>query len=223
MDQNFLFFDIECADGYNICSFGYVITDLDFKIINKEDIKINPKKKVLTNGRTPTDNFVLGYTDVELSIEPTFLNQYNKIKELLENPHHLIVGHSVSSDCSFLHTACKKNKVPTIKFKALDIQKVFTIWKKSTQQYSLKHIGEELDINFKEEKHTGLSGAILTAECFKALYKQTEFNSISIFKNNRYTVNSSENKKSSKQKIYKATFSIADIMPNLADILNKGA
>ena len=55
--NKYLFFDIECADGYNICAFGYVITDYNFNVLLKEDIKINPKKKVLVEGRRPTDDF----------------------------------------------------------------------------------------------------------------------------------------------------------------------
>ena len=37
--MKYLFFDIECADGGKgtICSLGYVIADMDFKIIKRED------------------------------------------------------------------------------------------------------------------------------------------------------------------------------------------
>ena len=37
--MKYLFFDIECADGgkATICSFGYVITDENFKILRRED------------------------------------------------------------------------------------------------------------------------------------------------------------------------------------------
>ena len=39
--MRYLFFDIECADGYNICAFGYVITDYNFNVLLKEDILRN--------------------------------------------------------------------------------------------------------------------------------------------------------------------------------------
>ena len=41
--MNYLFFDIECCDGNHICSFGYVITNESFEILEKEDIIINPQ------------------------------------------------------------------------------------------------------------------------------------------------------------------------------------
>ena len=34
--MNYLYFDIECCDGKHICSFGYVITDENFNILEKK-------------------------------------------------------------------------------------------------------------------------------------------------------------------------------------------
>ena len=36
--MRYLFFDIECSEGRSICSFGYVLTDCVFNIIEKKDI-----------------------------------------------------------------------------------------------------------------------------------------------------------------------------------------
>ena len=44
--MKYLFFDIECANCFDgkgkICEFGYVQTDENFSIIEKESFKINP-------------------------------------------------------------------------------------------------------------------------------------------------------------------------------------
>ena len=52
--MNYLFFDIECAncDGGNgkICSFGYVLTDTDFNVLEYKDLLIDPKAKFKLNG-----------------------------------------------------------------------------------------------------------------------------------------------------------------------------
>ena len=40
----YLFFDIECCNGYNICSFGYCIVNEKMKVIEKKDIVINFNK-----------------------------------------------------------------------------------------------------------------------------------------------------------------------------------
>lgn len=45
--MRFLFFDIECANTFNnickLCSFGYVIMDEHFNLIEQRDIIINPE------------------------------------------------------------------------------------------------------------------------------------------------------------------------------------
>ena len=221
--NKYLFFDIECADGYNICAFGYVITDYNFKVLKKEDVKINPKKKVLTEGRRPTDDFHLGYTDFELKGESGFKDKYEKLKNLLEDANCIIVGHSVDSDGKFLRNACRDNKLRYIKFKALDIQKIFKCLKKSSQQSSLKNIGIELGVNYKEENHTGLSGAILTMECFKALRCKIGFDAIAMLDDKKYTTNSIPEIKHKKEKRFHSSYTIGEVFSKISNELNKEA
>ena len=221
--NKYLFFDIECADGYNICAFGYVITDYNFKVLKKEDVKINPKKKVLTEGRRPTDDFHLGYTDFELREESGFKDKYEKLKNLLEDANCIIVGHSVDSDGKFLRNACRDNKLRYIKFKALDIQKIFKCLKKSSQQSSLKNIGIELGVNYKEENHTGLSGAILTMECFKALRCKIGFDAIAMLDDKKYTTNSIPEIKQKKEKSFHSSYTIGEVFSKISNELSKEA
>ena len=221
--MKYLFFDIECADGYNICAFGYVITDYNFKVLKKEDVKINPKKKVLTEGRRPTDDFHLGYTDFELKGESGFKDKYEKLKNLLEDADCIIVGHSVDSDGKFLRNACRDNKLRYIKFKALDIQKIFKCLKKSSKQSSLKNIGIELGVNYKEENHTGLSGAILTMECFKALRCKIGFDAIAMLDDKKYTTNSMPEIKQKKEKRFHSSYTIGEVFSKISNELSKEA
>ena len=69
--MKYLFFDIECADGgkATICSFGYVIADMDFKIIKREDIIMNPEGRFFLMGRAGRPDVQLAYPN-ELSLEP---------------------------------------------------------------------------------------------------------------------------------------------------------
>lgn len=41
--MRYLFFDIECSEGKSMCSFGYVLTDEKFRILEKDDILMNPE------------------------------------------------------------------------------------------------------------------------------------------------------------------------------------
>ena len=47
MSETYLFFDIESANCYggegHICSFGYVICDSDFNVLEMDDIVMNPE------------------------------------------------------------------------------------------------------------------------------------------------------------------------------------
>ena len=187
----------------------------------KEDVKINPKKKVLTGGRRPTDDFHLGYTDTDLENEQVFSDKYQEIKNLLENRDYIVVGHSVDSDRKFLENACRKSKLHYIEFKALDVQKIFKVWKKSSKQSSLKNIGVELGVDFKEENHTGLSGALLTMECFKALHTKIGFYSDALFNENKYTTKSTIEKKNKKESKMHSSYTIGDVLSNIVRLKQK--
>ena len=72
--MKYLFFDIECADGgkATICSFGYVIADMDFKIIKREDIIINPEGRFFLTGRAGRPDVELAYPIERFKKAPTF-------------------------------------------------------------------------------------------------------------------------------------------------------
>ena len=62
--MRYLFFDIECCNGRNICEFGYVITDDKFIKVLKE--KINPENK--------HDTMIFGTVK---SVDPIQIEIYN--------------------------------------------------------------------------------------------------------------------------------------------------
>ncbi|MBQ8197466.1 MAG: hypothetical protein IJZ73_05345, partial [Clostridia bacterium] len=177
-------------------------------------IKINPKKKVRIEGRRPTDDFHLGYTDADLANEQVFSYKYKKIKNLLENSNVIVVGHSVDSDSRFLQNACRDSKLRYIRFKALDIQKIFKVLNKTSQDSSLKNIGIELGVDFKEESHTGLSGAFLTMECFKALHNKIGFDPVTMLDDDKYAVKSVTQKKNKKERKARFNYTIGELMFN---------
>ena len=72
--MKYLFFDIECADGgkATICSFGYVIADLNFNIIEQRDILINPEAEFCLEGRKGRPDVKLAYPKEDFLNAPTF-------------------------------------------------------------------------------------------------------------------------------------------------------
>ena len=47
MDKSYLFFDIECANCFDgvgkMCSFGYVLVNEEFEILDEDDVVMNPE------------------------------------------------------------------------------------------------------------------------------------------------------------------------------------
>ena len=48
--MRYLFFDIECCNGRNICEFGYVITDDKFNILKKKILQLTQKTNLILQG-----------------------------------------------------------------------------------------------------------------------------------------------------------------------------
>ena len=52
--MNYIFFDIECANceggQAKICSFGYVVTNEAFEVLEKEDLLVNPRAPFMLTG-----------------------------------------------------------------------------------------------------------------------------------------------------------------------------
>ena len=116
--MKYLSFDIECADGgkATVCSFGYVIADEQFNVLKKEDIVMNPEGKVFLEGREGRPDVKLAYSQARFERAPKFPHFYERIKALLENEEYTVVGHSVSDDVAYLNNACKRYKLPALKF-----------------------------------------------------------------------------------------------------------
>lgn len=145
--EKFLFFDIECSNGYNICSFGYVITDENFHILKKKDIIINPENKFRLSSVGHRAKIELAYPEEYFYKQDNFAFYYEEIKKLLNNDKYIIFGHSTQSDMYFLNYACERYKLPYITFHSFDTQKLYQTINGQTHVLSLEKILEELEID----------------------------------------------------------------------------
>ena len=79
--MDYVFFDIECANCIEgqakICSFGYVVTDEQFDVIEREDLIVNPKAPFLLSGRKNRPFIQLAYSKAEFKKAPTFPYVYD--------------------------------------------------------------------------------------------------------------------------------------------------
>lgn len=128
MAATYLFFDIEsagCQDGEgHICSFGYVLCDSNFKVIESEDIVMNPRwtfDPSLFNG---VAKCTLAYPQSYFEKQNDFSFFYERIKSLLLEKDRIVIGFAVENDVGFIACACKHFSLPQIDFKAYDIHAV---------------------------------------------------------------------------------------------------
>ena len=171
--MNNLLFDIECCDGYHICSFGYVIFDNNFKIIKKKDILINPNKKFKLAGKDQEPRIQLAYEESRFRTAEIFIAHYKKIKELLEN--HRLFAHSATSDIMYLNIACERYSLPVYDLEVLDTQRMFAKDFPGKKQ-GLESIVSELQIQVDENAtyHKSCDDAEISMLVLKELVKRSE-------------------------------------------------
>ena len=118
-----LFFDMEFANGKipgSVFSFGYVITDQEFNILEgPTDICINPdcewNEYVVKN--------ILAYPMESIETSPLFPDRYEDIKNLFASVD-VAVGFSVSNDITALRRACARYELSPILYRWFDMEKL---------------------------------------------------------------------------------------------------
>ena len=150
--MDYLFYDIECSDGRHMCSFGYVITDEYFNILEKADILINPEAIFHTGAwskknREKDPGIELAYPKERFKANPTFPSRYERIQRLLQHDDRKIIGFSHHNDALFLTIACKRYELPVIDYKFYDAQEMFGESRDIINQVALNAIAEALGVD----------------------------------------------------------------------------
>lgn len=221
--MQYLFFDIECCDGEHICSFGYVIINANFVIVEKKDIVINPEHEFKL-GRAGFDPKVdLAYPEKFFYKQKPFSYFYNDIKKLFSNSNTVLLGHSIAADLKYMRKACKRYNLSQIKIEAFDTQDIYSKFKHDRQTRSLKYIIKDLNINIANlSEHKSCDDAEMSMLVIKEICSKLnkDINELLRMSNlcKRY---SSLNKKKghSFQKKYKTKF--PNLMPSFTKALKE--
>ena len=121
--KTYVFFDIECFDGaHGICEFGYVVINEAFKIIEKDNLLMDPECKMNLTGRPDQDDLHLTYSEKEYREHPKFTAYYGLIKKLLTEKDRTIIGYSLASDVNFLSKDCHVHGLEFFDFAGYDVQ-----------------------------------------------------------------------------------------------------
>lgn len=153
--MDYMFYDIEASEGSSMCSFGYVITDENYNIIDKEDILMNPEAMFHTGAwsaknREKYPGITLAYPNSEFKKQPTFPYFYEKIKSLIQAENRVIIGFSHANDAGFLSRACKRYGLSFIDYEFLDIQNLYCEYINQKNQVALENLLGELGVEINE-------------------------------------------------------------------------
>ena len=151
--MKYLFFDCECANCYDhqgkICSFGYTITDTNFKVLEKKDLIMNPDAPfdphVLGIGENSID---LAYTPVRFQYAPKFDAFYPALVSLLTDKDTVVFGYAVENDIGFLYSDCHRYQKPMPNFTFYDIQEIYRIYREWDRSPSLEDALKDLNVPF---------------------------------------------------------------------------
>ena len=173
--MKYVFFDIECACVFKniakMCAFGYVVTDADFTLLEKNDILINPRGKFRLTDRKGKEGIVLPYEYEDFKKYPPFPAAYRKIKHLLEDRDAVVLGHATLNDVNYLNLETKRYKLPSFRFDWHDTQ---FFWMNTEngfdRQVGLGVIAEALGVEFVP--HRAVDDAFATMKVCEALCKR---------------------------------------------------
>lgn len=128
MDNTYLFFDIECANCFGgvgkMCSFGYVVVNRDWEILDEDDVVMNPETEFDWYLFDPKHGCKLAYSKDYFRAQRNFESFYSGIKKLMETGNRRIFGFSVKNDMGFLQSACERYGLPSINYAAYDVAKI---------------------------------------------------------------------------------------------------
>ena len=174
--MKFLFFDLEYATskGGNkkICEFGYVVTDENFHILDRDNFIINPNIM-----REEWDwrvvRTILTRRISEYEENPEFDYYYHDIVKII-NEADYVFGHSLNGDAKALNCDCQRYGLPSIDFKFYDIKEFYKQYTSSKKDTSVINILNDLEIKGEDGVHDAEVDAVNTMYEFKTMLQRLE-------------------------------------------------
>ena len=145
--MKYVFFDIECCNGHDICEFGYVVTDEKLNILEKQNFTVDPQAEFNLPPRNKENPFKLSYPKSVYRDSPDFTYFYERIAGLLCSEDHIAVGYSIINDVTFLRIACKRYSLAPFTFPFFDVQRMMGKYLGIKQQISLTRAAEHMGID----------------------------------------------------------------------------
>ncbi len=185
--MNYLFFDIESIDRAHktICTFGYVLTDNRFNILQKEDIIINPNLQDSELDKWAL-NKIVKYPLDQIRANPTFDKYYEKIKNLIQDSQTIVFGYGLINDVAYVNSESKRyNKELIIddNVKLFEVQDIYKKYSGDKNPMGLKKLAQSLEIDISHlAAHKSSDDAEITMLVAKCLLKKLDINGRNIRK-----------------------------------------
>lgn len=183
--KTFLFFDCECANCFDgigkICSLGYVLTDDEFNVIEKQDVVMNPETEFDWYLFSPKNKCQLAYSKDYFRANPNFESYYKSLKKLFSDGNCFIAGFAVANDVGFVNSACERYGLEYINYRAFDVAKLLE--KVYGTKKKLGEWAEALEIDMTNiAKHKSVDDAMMTMLTFKKAAEKENKTAEEIFK-----------------------------------------
>lgn len=173
--MNYVFFDTECANCQRgegkICSFGYVRTDEEFRILKKKDIIVNPDAPFLLGNAKNGEGIELAYPLARFRNSHRFPYYYEEIRHLLEDEDVVVVGFCIHQDIAFLDYTCHRYGLSLPSFSYVDLQKLDKEIYQTKDYRGLDTLIEEFGLA-KFTYHRSDDDAMMTMEVFVKIVKE---------------------------------------------------
>ena len=153
--MRYLFFDLEYATSKGgeskICEFGYVVTDEQFKIIERDNLIIDPNID-----RSEWDyrvvRTILTRTISEYESCPKFTYYYDRIVRLITGAD-LVIGHTLDSDAKAINDDCKRYELPSINYDFYDVKLFYKQFANTHRDTGVTTILKALNIDGEDNEH----------------------------------------------------------------------
>ena len=179
--MNLVFYDVECANCYEgrgkLCSFGYVVTDENFKVLKTDDVLIDPNSEF----QPYVLRHVIHYREEDFIDKPRFNMVYKTIKDLLTNSKNISFGFDVSNDLKYINDDCLRYKLPLIKTISYDIQAFYEMYVGNKEKKSLGGLAKILGVDISSlTEHNSKDDAMITMLVMKEIASRLKVSALEL-------------------------------------------
>lgn len=159
--MNYLFFDTEGKVNHakGLKSFGFVLADSDFNVLDRKDIFIS----ITEDGKLKETS--------NIKAEIPFNQVYDTISNYLTDPNTYVLGFDVVEDVDSVNTACLRNKKAPLKYDFFDVQQLFMDVFNPERVLTLENCVRSLQIEGQFEYHRSEVDAYATMLVMQAICK----------------------------------------------------